>query len=276
MRDSTRRRFLRTGGVVGIAGLTGCSQITGGNDIKDTDGDGVIDSEDYAPRDPDVQDAEDVEQTEPAEENKGNGDSTQSTISYDWESGTKDGWTKTSVQYGSYTDIFQIIQNDAISGEYSPQTEVLNDRIGIENQSLNDQLNDNSVDSISGKFKINGDLDANFVNFNAFTLGPGRVVFYHQDREIRWNNGGAPDRQENPTILKSFSSGETYNITVDVENESFSVSVDENVTSGLSPSDGEPAEVNRFKIDCRNSGGGGPSAYDSPIYFTWDDININI
>lgn len=61
MRDSTRRRFLRTGGVVGIAGLTGCSQITGGGGVKDTDGDGVIDSEDYAPRDPDVQDAEDVE-----------------------------------------------------------------------------------------------------------------------------------------------------------------------------------------------------------------------
>lgn len=68
MRDSTRRRFLRTGGVVGIAGLTGCSQITGGNDIKDTDGDGVIDSEDYAPRDPDVQDAEDIEGSNSAEE----------------------------------------------------------------------------------------------------------------------------------------------------------------------------------------------------------------
>ena len=75
MKDSTRRRVLRTGSVVGIAGLTGCSQITGGNDIKDTDGDGVIDSEDYAPRDPDVQDAEDVadeqneaEDSEPADD----------------------------------------------------------------------------------------------------------------------------------------------------------------------------------------------------------------
>lgn len=68
MKDQTRRRFLRTGSVVGIAGLTGCSQITGGDDIKDTDGDGVIDSEDYAPRDASVQDAEDVEETESAEE----------------------------------------------------------------------------------------------------------------------------------------------------------------------------------------------------------------
>ena len=61
VKDSTRRRFLRTGGVVGIAGLTGCSQITGGNSVKDTDGDGVIDSEDYAPRDASVQDAEDID-----------------------------------------------------------------------------------------------------------------------------------------------------------------------------------------------------------------------
>lgn len=64
MKDSTRRQFLRSGGVVSIIGLTGCSQVPRvqiGNDIKDTDGDGVIDSEDYAPRDPSVQDAEDVE-----------------------------------------------------------------------------------------------------------------------------------------------------------------------------------------------------------------------
>jgi hypothetical protein len=61
--DSTRRQFLRSGGAVSIVGLTGCTQIpqiSGGDDIKDTDGDGVIDSEDYAPRDASVQDAEDV------------------------------------------------------------------------------------------------------------------------------------------------------------------------------------------------------------------------
>lgn len=73
MRDSTRRRFLRTGGVVGIAGLTGCSQITGENDIKDTDGDGVINSEDYAPRDASVQDAEDVEEADSSESNGDDG-----------------------------------------------------------------------------------------------------------------------------------------------------------------------------------------------------------
>lgn len=68
MEGSTRRRFLRTTGVVGIAGLAGCSQITGEDDIKDTDGDGVIDSEDYAPRDPDVQREEQVDKGSTSEE----------------------------------------------------------------------------------------------------------------------------------------------------------------------------------------------------------------
>jgi len=58
MRDqaSTRRRLLRTGALLGTLAVTGCEQFTdSGDDIEDTDGDGVIDSEDYAPRDPDVQ-----------------------------------------------------------------------------------------------------------------------------------------------------------------------------------------------------------------------------
>jgi hypothetical protein len=47
---------------VSIIGLAGCSQITGEDEIKDTDGDGVIDSEDYAPRDASVQRAEQVQE----------------------------------------------------------------------------------------------------------------------------------------------------------------------------------------------------------------------
>jgi hypothetical protein len=46
------------------ASLTaGCTDVLGnsGNDIQDSDGDGVIDSEDYAPRDPDVQEKSDVQ-----------------------------------------------------------------------------------------------------------------------------------------------------------------------------------------------------------------------
>lgn len=64
MDRSTRRKVLRLCGVSVAGGLAGCSGVLGGddeeNDIKDTDGDGVIDSEDYAPRDPDVQRREQV------------------------------------------------------------------------------------------------------------------------------------------------------------------------------------------------------------------------
>jgi len=41
--------------------MAGCVDVLGGSeDIQDTDGDGVIDSEDYAPRDPDVQQRSDL------------------------------------------------------------------------------------------------------------------------------------------------------------------------------------------------------------------------
>lgn len=55
-----RRRFL---GVItaGTAAIAGCSQ--GDSDIQDSDGDGVIDSEDYAPNDPAVQEKSDLQTT---------------------------------------------------------------------------------------------------------------------------------------------------------------------------------------------------------------------
>jgi hypothetical protein len=47
-----------------VSGASGCLRLAGGsdeeNDIQDTDGDGVIDSEDYAPRDPEIQREEQV------------------------------------------------------------------------------------------------------------------------------------------------------------------------------------------------------------------------
>jgi|APHM01.1.fsa_nt_gi hypothetical protein len=70
MKESSRRGFLQSSAVVGIIGLTGCSQITGGSDIQDTDGDGVIDSEDYAPRDASVQDASDIEEKDSTEQDE--------------------------------------------------------------------------------------------------------------------------------------------------------------------------------------------------------------
>jgi len=65
-----RRRFLAGGlAVAGGSLLAGCTgslpigqeETTTEETIQDTDGDGVIDSEDYAPRDPNVTDRSDVE-----------------------------------------------------------------------------------------------------------------------------------------------------------------------------------------------------------------------
>ena len=80
MDDSTRRQFLRMTGMAGTIGVTGClrgssgegtptpesatATPTSGSNIKDTDGDGVIDSEDYAPRDASVQRAEQVQEVD--------------------------------------------------------------------------------------------------------------------------------------------------------------------------------------------------------------------
>jgi len=68
MDRSTRRRFLQMSGIAGAIGLSGCQRRFGGekvsdtdSEIEDTDDDGVIDSEDYAPRDPEVQRKEQLE-----------------------------------------------------------------------------------------------------------------------------------------------------------------------------------------------------------------------
>lgn len=61
--------MLQLSGTVFVGGIAGCSSTLGGSesDIQDTDGDGVIDSEDYAPRDPDVQREEQVKGDTPTE-----------------------------------------------------------------------------------------------------------------------------------------------------------------------------------------------------------------
>lgn len=58
----TRRKLLSSISTAGMVAITGC--VSGGEsqgDIEDSDGDGVIDSEDYAPRDPEVQERSDVQ-----------------------------------------------------------------------------------------------------------------------------------------------------------------------------------------------------------------------
>lgn len=52
------RREAITGAAAAL--LAGCSQISGSN-VQDSDGDGMIDSEDYAPSDPEVQEKSDLQ-----------------------------------------------------------------------------------------------------------------------------------------------------------------------------------------------------------------------
>lgn len=66
----TRRQVLRIGGFLGLAGVAGCSQVggSGGSDaVSDTDGDGVIDTEDYAPWDEEVQEKSQLTGSESAQ-----------------------------------------------------------------------------------------------------------------------------------------------------------------------------------------------------------------
>lgn len=54
-----RRRFI-VGATTTVPLLGGCAQSDDEQDIRDSDGDGVIDSEDYAPQDPEVQEKSDL------------------------------------------------------------------------------------------------------------------------------------------------------------------------------------------------------------------------
>lgn len=56
-----RRAFIKTIGATSAVLLAGCSSDDG--EVQDSDGDGVVDSQDYAPNDPDVQSKSDVSQS---------------------------------------------------------------------------------------------------------------------------------------------------------------------------------------------------------------------
>jgi len=60
-----RRKFLRNSSLPLMLAAAGCTSVDSSSDStpKDSDGDGVPDSEDYAPRDPDVQDKSDLNTT---------------------------------------------------------------------------------------------------------------------------------------------------------------------------------------------------------------------
>jgi hypothetical protein len=61
----SRRKLLSRISAIGTISIAGCAGGGGSqDDIEDSDGDGLIDSEDYAPNDPDVQEKSDVQDTE--------------------------------------------------------------------------------------------------------------------------------------------------------------------------------------------------------------------
>lgn len=117
MRDkqSTRRKLLAGASAIITVPLVGCisgddsssNSESGGNDIQDTDGDGVIDSEDYAPRDPDVQSESDVQSDSDSTD-----DSVQSSESSDGNNDSSDEIPPENVTYPSYSGTHRITARD--------------------------------------------------------------------------------------------------------------------------------------------------------------------
>lgn len=56
----SRRQVVTSISAISFSGITGCLAEDDTSDIQDADGDGVIDSKDYAPNDPDVQKESDI------------------------------------------------------------------------------------------------------------------------------------------------------------------------------------------------------------------------
>lgn len=69
--SKSRRTFVRTIGTSSVILLAGCSSD---EEVEDSDGDGVIDSEDYAPYDPDIQSEDDVSQSTDSQNRQGSPD----------------------------------------------------------------------------------------------------------------------------------------------------------------------------------------------------------
>lgn len=122
MNGPTRRRLLTVCGAA-MVGIAGCNSIGGRNndddeEIKDTDGDGVIDSEDYAPRDPEVQRKEQVNgdstSTEDTTESNGDSTSTEDTTESNSDSTSTEDTTERTV-----IDNFEtgIIEDQWVQGE---------------------------------------------------------------------------------------------------------------------------------------------------------------
>lgn len=121
--QATRRRLL-TGLSVGlILTLAGCSSDGGessGNDVQDSDGDGVVDGQDYAPRDSAVQSESDIQSgsssTSAPGEDDGASDSATDSSSQ----------TASQVMYPSQSGTYTITARDNfVAWEFSVSTEFI-------------------------------------------------------------------------------------------------------------------------------------------------------
>jgi hypothetical protein len=198
-------------------------------------------------------------------------------LSYDWEEGEKEGWERTDPLYGysGHTYEYNVVRENSIEGTYSAQTKALNDRFSVTSPKLHRGTDVEPVSTVTGSFRLQGDLDASPVNFNRLSLlnGDGDRIcnldFHHGSMEIRWN-----DFSEESQSLQSFSEGDTYDIEIGVGTDAFTVTIGDTEYSGLQPETEGIEQIERVSVHCRNEGGVGPSVYDGPIYFTWDAVRI--
>lgn len=277
MGDTTRRRLIQLGGTAVIGGLAGCIS----DEPDETDGQDTDD---------DTEQAQTATESTPAEATADSDTPAEDTpaepagqaIEYTWETGRPESWATTGPVYDESRAEFTITDDNPISGAYSAQTIALNNAIDAYDPGLVSDLRGETVASVSGQFRLDGDLDANEQNYNSFVLQnedrerTGSVVFYHGNRELRWSVDSDPAQNDSPRVLETFSPGEVYDITITPDGETFTVTVNGTEHTYLPSERGQRADIGQVLIDSQNSTGISSSLYDGPIYFTWDNIEIEI
>lgn len=198
-----------------------------------------------------------------------------SDVRYDWETGTKEGWEIIDIYYGGSSMVHEFnIVEDSINGQYSPQIETLNDRVGVRSPALMDQLDDAPFQRVSLSVRLEGDLSVYDNNFNDIRVidnngeSIGRVRFRHGNNNIRW------ERDDDFEILRPFTKGEIYDISIEYSNDEFTVIINGEEYSGLNPYDDTNSDVQYIDMYSRTEGGASSSSYDDSIYWTWDDLIV--
>jgi hypothetical protein len=132
----SRRALLASLGSSATAFIAGCGQVLGSeDDIQDTDGDGVIDSEDYAPRDPAVDERSDLTGDTGATETAAGGTTATRTepagdvvFADDMESGDLGAWEEVVVPDRRNENVVDWdTTRDAIAGSYAAYCESVGD-----------------------------------------------------------------------------------------------------------------------------------------------------